>query len=98
MTQTTAQPPPKKLEYRTPPLRPKRSLVSASQTSFGTSAYRLLPRKIIDGLKSLAWVVPMTILIWVYAEREQVGKQTVIIHVEPRNSDSQSRDRIDARA
>ncbi|HZK82756.1 MAG TPA: CdaR family protein [Humisphaera sp.] len=89
MTQTTVQPPPKKLEYRTPPPRPKRSLVKRFAQSFRNKLRTAFSReKIKDSLKSLAWVVPMTILIWVYAEREQVGKQTVIIHVEPRNSDS----------
>ncbi|MGH7179537.1 MAG: hypothetical protein ACREJC_19330, partial [Tepidisphaeraceae bacterium] len=28
--------------------------------------------KLIDGLKTFAWVGPLTLLIWVYAEREQV--------------------------
>ena len=28
--------------------------------------------KIVEGLKTLAWVIPLTVLIWVYAEREQL--------------------------
>src|SRR5688572_15344405 len=28
---------------------------------------------IISNLKTLAWVVPLTFLIWVYAEREQIA-------------------------
>jgi len=30
--------------------------------------------KVVDTLKQLAWVVPLTLLIWVYAEREQITK------------------------
>ncbi|MCC6240509.1 MAG: hypothetical protein IT448_09455 [Phycisphaerales bacterium] len=40
--------------------------------------------KIIDALKTLAWVAPLTILIWIWAEREQLDKlvgQTVPIEV-----------------
>jgi hypothetical protein len=43
---------------------------------------------IVSGLKTLAWLVPMTLLIWVYAEREQVRPllgQTIPIDV--RSSD-----------
>src|SRR5215212_8683287 len=28
---------------------------------------------IVSNLKTLAWVVPLTLLIWIYAEREQVA-------------------------
>jgi len=38
----------------------------------------------ISSLKSLAWVAPLTILIWVYAEREQIAvvqSQTIPINV-----------------
>jgi len=31
--------------------------------------------KMIEMLKQLAWVVPLTLLIWIYAEREQVTKE-----------------------
>jgi len=30
----------------------------------------------LDGLKTLAWVCPLTLLIWVYAEREQISEPT----------------------
>ena len=33
--------------------------------------------KIIDVLKTLAWVIPLTILLWVYAEREQVTPASI---------------------
>src|SRR3954454_16085515 len=29
--------------------------------------------QVISNLKTLAWVVPLTLLIWIYAEREQVA-------------------------
>jgi hypothetical protein len=32
--------------------------------------------KMVEMLKQLAWVVPLTLLIWVYAEREQVTKES----------------------
>ncbi len=31
--------------------------------------------KMLEMLKQLAWVVPLTLLIWIYAEREQVTKE-----------------------
>jgi hypothetical protein len=31
---------------------------------------------IMDAIRNLAWVAPLTILIWVYAEREQIGTPT----------------------
>src|SRR5438309_5499896 len=33
-------------------------------------------RQLISSLKSLAWVAPLTILIWIYAEREQLAVAT----------------------
>ncbi len=43
--------------------------------------------QLISGFKSLAWVAPMTILIWVYAEREQTTKGRMTFRVEARNTD-----------
>jgi hypothetical protein len=31
--------------------------------------------QVISNLKTLAWTIPLTLLIWIYAEREQVGTQ-----------------------
>jgi hypothetical protein len=31
----------------------------------------------MDALRNLAWVAPLTILIWIYAEREQIGTPTL---------------------
>src|SRR5437868_3168141 len=30
-------------------------------------------QQVISNLKTLAWVIPLTLLIWVYAEREQIA-------------------------
>ena len=38
-------------------------------------ASRFTREAVISNLKTLAWVVPLTLLIWIYAEREQVGTQ-----------------------
>ena len=35
----------------------------------------------------MAWVVPMTVVIWVYAEREQAAHETVVFRVEAKNND-----------
>lgn len=44
--------------------------------------------KLIDILKTLAWVAPLTILIWIYAEREQALTQpNVAIPIEVRTTD-----------
>jgi hypothetical protein len=36
-------------------------------------ASRFTRENIISNLKTLAWVIPLTLLIWIYAEREQVA-------------------------
>jgi hypothetical protein len=33
-----------------------------------------LVQRLIDGLKTFVWVAPLTILIWIYAEREQIAQ------------------------
>jgi hypothetical protein len=46
-------------------------------------------KKTLDGLKTLAWVAPLTILIWIYAEREQsIPVTNVTFPIEVRVSDS----------
>jgi hypothetical protein len=42
------------------------------------------PPNLLAGLKTLSWLVPLTLLIWIYAEREQIDKidnQTIPIDV-----------------
>ena len=43
---------------------------------------------LVSGLKSLPWVVPMTVLIWVYAEREQTTKLPLDFRIVAKNTDS----------
>jgi YbbR-like protein len=38
---------------------------------------RMTRESLVRGLKSLGWVVPLTVVIWVYAEREQTNTRTV---------------------
>jgi len=44
---------------------------------------------LVGGLKTIAWVLPLTILIWVYAEREQVDTATIqaAVSLEPDAAD-----------
>lgn len=58
--------------------------------SAGVDAPRPLGRRIIDGIKTFLWVAPLTVLIWVYAERsQQVTMQDVpaVIEVKPSSND-----------
>src|SRR5437867_4246258 len=41
--------------------------------------------QLISGLRSLIWVAPLTVLIWIYAEREQVSWQSAEIQIEVRS-------------
>jgi hypothetical protein len=62
--------------------------MSESSSILGSSALRRWWRRhsdresIVDFLKTMVWVIPLTILIWVYAEQEQVspaaGEQILI--------------------
>jgi hypothetical protein len=50
--------------------------------------------KLVEGLKTFAWVAPLTLLIWIYAVREQVVQPTTpnVLGVEVRiNSSDQNR-------
>src|SRR5688500_9862212 len=43
---------------------------------------------LVSGAKTLAWVVPLTVLIWVYAEREQlIPEQSVPIPINVTSGD-----------
>src|SRR3982751_2273948 len=45
-------------------------------------------QQLIEGVKAFLWVAPLTILIWIYAEREQLATQKNFpIPVEVRSSD-----------
>jgi hypothetical protein len=57
-------------EPRPAPRRPLRSRVrSWARNTFSRES-------LLSSVRSLAWVVPLTVLIWVYAEREQVATQS----------------------
>lgn len=47
--------------------RAARKLSAAQRTPVG--------RKILNVLRNLAWVLPLTMLVWLYAEREQLDRQ-----------------------
>ena len=40
-----------------------------------------------SGLKTFMWVAPLTILIWVYAEREQVVQKEVTLPIAVKSTD-----------
>src|SRR5438128_11984242 len=61
---------PTKMEYQPrKTVRTWRDDVSAEWTRW---INRFTRENVISGVKTLAWVVPLTLLIWIYAEREQV--------------------------
>jgi len=66
----------------------------ARQTASGAISFRKMfsAENIFGFLKSMAWVIPLTCLIWIYAEREQVKSESnVKVQVEVRsNSPSQA--------
>lgn len=66
-----------RLDYA-PPLTVRERLARHLPTSDG----------FVDFLKTLIWVAPLTLLIWVYAEREQnVTQAGIIVPIEVRTSD-----------
>ncbi len=61
---------------------PRKTTVSAGSTTVRSRTVRW-PQRIVEGVKTFAWVAPLTILIWVYAEREQlVPRDNVSVPVE----------------
>jgi hypothetical protein len=51
----------------------KRSLGERLAIEWSHWASRFTRENIISNLKTLAWVIPLTFLIWIYAEREQIA-------------------------
>jgi hypothetical protein len=87
MPDTQIPPSPDKPLLRIAP-RTRRSLGSRVGRAFRNSTREAFSREqLIASLKSLAWVAPMTVLIWVYAERENAEKQPVSFRVVARNND-----------
>src|SRR5580765_6069993 len=65
MADTSTNPP----ETRKLPYRSWRDDMSSGWRRFAANITR---ENIVSNLKTLAWVVPLTLLIWIWAEREQV--------------------------
>src|SRR5215212_140401 len=55
------------------PRKIARSWRDDAATNWQRFAARFTRENVISNLKTLAWVVPLTLLIWIYAEREQVA-------------------------
>src|SRR5213595_2266122 len=73
--------PSSKLDYQPRKIRTWRDDVSAEWMRFINGFTR---DNIIGHLKTLAWVVPLTLLIWIYAEREQVARtKNVSVPIDP---------------
>jgi len=53
--------------------RPPRTWRDEASSTWHRFAARFTRDNVISNLKTLAWVVPLTLLIWIYAEREQVA-------------------------
>ena len=70
-------------------VRPKPSLARRFVTSGRMWARHTLSRdSLISSLKTFLWVVPLTVMIWIYAEREQmVPVNNFPIKIEPLNND-----------
>ena len=70
-----------------PPRRTWRRWFNSTFRSWARSTFSR--ESYITSLKSLLWVLPLTVLIWIYAEREQVQTLTnVIVKVAPPGADS----------
>jgi hypothetical protein len=86
-TPVTSPPQPRPKRAVTP--RPRRSYWA--QLAAGVRAWAretFAPDQLLNGLKSLMWVAPLTILIWIYAEREQISRNvSVQFRIEVKNSD-----------
>ncbi len=51
--------------------RPQHSRFAMSLQAWARRTFA--PASLLGGMKSLAWVAPLSVLIWIYAEREQVA-------------------------
>lgn len=70
-----------------PPRRTWRRRFNSTVRSWARSTFSR--ESYITSLKSLLWVLPLTVLIWIYAEREQVQTLTnVIVKIAPPGADS----------
>lgn len=61
------------------------TFVGERPASLGAGRVLLSPRwshRVRDVMTMLAWVVPLTLLIWLYAEREQLSRTTLVVPVQ----------------
>ena len=74
------------LKSKPPAPTPEQTGVPNKPLDFGTQVrWEKSPRKLIDFLKTLGWVAPLTVLIWIYAEREQSAtREQVTVPIEVR--------------
>jgi hypothetical protein len=73
-----------------PSLKPSRRSPLSYYTSAAKRSFRdaFSRQQLIEGVKAFLWVAPLTILIWIYAEREQLATQKNFpIPIEVRSSD-----------
>src|SRR5438105_14225149 len=65
----------------TPPATPLHD--STLPLDYGhTGPYRPFSARALDVLKTLGWVAPLTVLIWIYAERQQTEDKVVEIPID----------------
>jgi hypothetical protein len=62
-----SNPPSPKLQYQ-----PRRNWRNDAGHRWHRFASRFTRENVVSHLKTIAWVIPLTMLIWIYAEREQV--------------------------
>jgi hypothetical protein len=88
MPETTGETSSTPVAYRGP-VRAKPSLGRRFATNARLWARHTLSREsLISSFKTFLWVVPLTVMIWIYAEREQLATlSNVPIKIEPLNSD-----------
>src|SRR5687767_8010187 len=80
------------------PMRPaseRRSLARRSVGAVRRWARDTFSREqLLASMKALAWVAPLALLIWIYAEREQQDKQQASFQVTVRSADASQTARI----
>ena len=65
--------------------KPARTWREEAASTWHRFAARFTRENVVSNLKTLAWVVPLTLLIWIYAEREQQKDQPAQFQVEVRS-------------
>lgn len=82
---TAVAPPPAAGRRSAPNRRPPRRLPRAARSWF---RYTFSRDRLLNGLRNLLWVAPLTLLIWIYAEREQISPEpNVVVPIEVTTND-----------